>query len=109
MFEQRHRLSLALEVSGVAIQAMADELGVHRNTVSNYLAGRTMPPRSAVKVWALRCGVPYGWLADGLDNAPNGPGTPGDMGNQTSPCMTDDLAAFRARRSTAHLPAAIAA
>lgn len=44
---------------------MAAELGVARNTVGNYLAGRTSPARSVLRVWALRTGVPFEWLLNG--------------------------------------------
>lgn len=75
-FEMRHRLGLALEHADVSVQAMADELGVSRNTVGNYLAGRTQPSTAVVRVWALRTGVPYAWLRDGIIDldGPEGPG-----------------------------------
>ena len=41
----------------------------------NYLSGRTKPGKAVMRVWALRCGVPYVWLATGevpKDN-PGGP------------------------------------
>jgi transcriptional regulator with XRE-family HTH domain len=44
---------------------MADELGVTRQTLTRWMSDIGAPPRSAyLKVWALRCGVPYAWLAD---------------------------------------------
>lgn len=63
VFGLRHRLALALDHSGVSVHDMADELGVSRNTVGNYLAGRTMPHKAVLRVWAMRCGVPFEWLA----------------------------------------------
>jgi len=44
---------------------MATELGVARNTVGNYLAGRSRPSKSVLRVWALRTGVPFEWLQSG--------------------------------------------
>lgn len=44
---------------------MADILGVSRNTVSNYLHGRTRPPQLTLRVWAMRTGVPLAWLVTG--------------------------------------------
>lgn len=63
VFGLRHRLALALDHSGVSIHEMADELGVSRNTVGNYLAGRTRPAKAVLRVWAMRTGVPFEWLA----------------------------------------------
>lgn len=65
VFGLRHRLALALDYSGVSVHDMADELGVSRNTVGNYLAGRTTPHKAVLRVWALRTGVPFEWLARG--------------------------------------------
>jgi transcriptional regulator with XRE-family HTH domain len=50
---------------------MADYLEVGRNTVSNYLHGRTQPSAAVLRVWALRCGVPYEWLAAGVEPEPS--------------------------------------
>jgi transcriptional regulator with XRE-family HTH domain len=71
----RHRLSLALEWGGVSAGDMAEALGVHRNTVGNYLNGRARPRRSALVVWAMRCGVSLHWLMTGEDPGPNEPST----------------------------------
>lgn len=49
-WEMRDRLRKALDVSGVGVSEMADELGVSRNAVGNWLAGRTKPSRS----WCTR-------------------------------------------------------
>jgi transcriptional regulator with XRE-family HTH domain len=64
-FEQRHRLQRALEHAGIGPQDMADELGVHRNTVGRYLHGRSRPRRRDLVIWAQRCQVPYDWLVSG--------------------------------------------
>lgn len=64
-FELRHRLDLALEHGDVSVSQMAAELGVSRNTVGNYLAGRTTPARAVLVVWAIRCGVSLDWLQTG--------------------------------------------
>lgn len=58
------RLARALDEAGLSVQEMADELEVHRNTIGNYLAGRR-PSKATLGVWAIRCGVPYRWLAFG--------------------------------------------
>jgi transcriptional regulator with XRE-family HTH domain len=65
VWTQGDRLGKALEHSGVRVQEMADHLGVSRFTLSNWIHGKTRPPRSAVMVWALRTGVPLEWLEAG--------------------------------------------
>lgn len=57
------RLRKALEHANVSGPEMAEYLEVHRNTVSNWIYGHARPPASAVKLWAMRCGVPYEWLS----------------------------------------------
>lgn len=39
------RLHKSLRVSGMEVQQLAEELGVHRNTLSRYLSGRGKPDR----------------------------------------------------------------
>jgi transcriptional regulator with XRE-family HTH domain len=75
VFELRHRLALALEAGRVRRGEMARVLGVHRNTIVNYLTGRTEPPRSVLVAWALRCGVPLYWLMTGEEPDPDDPAT----------------------------------
>jgi transcriptional regulator with XRE-family HTH domain len=82
-FELRHRLSLALEVGGVEPAEMADELGISETTIRNYRSGRTVPSRSALRVWALRCGVPFHWLATGEDDS-----TDPDRGSEQDVSLT---------------------
>lgn len=65
-FELRHRMALALEVAGITRDDIATELDVHRNTISNYLSGRTAPTRAVLIAWHLRTGVPLAWLESGV-------------------------------------------
>jgi transcriptional regulator with XRE-family HTH domain len=65
-------MALALEAAGVSVEDMADTLGVHRNTVHNYMGGRTHPRKLVLQAWAVRCGVPYTWLVTG-ETAPPRP------------------------------------
>jgi transcriptional regulator with XRE-family HTH domain len=67
------RLHKSLRVSGVKVQAMADLLEVSRNTIGNWLSGRTKPSPSNMKIWAQKTGVRYEWLRDGK--------LPGEAGN----------------------------
>lgn len=61
----RHRMALALEHAGVSVGEMAEDLDLHRVTVSGWMHGRSNPPTSALKIWALRTGVDYQWLISG--------------------------------------------
>ena len=61
-FTLHHRLALALEVSGVTPEQMADALGMHVNSVHNYASGRREPKAAIVKVWAMETGVDLDWL-----------------------------------------------
>jgi transcriptional regulator with XRE-family HTH domain len=81
-FELRHRMALALEHGQVSKEAMADEVGCGVTTIRNYLRGRTVPSRAVLIAWALRCGVPFDWLALGIEH-PNGPDT---LVTDDSPC-----------------------
>ena len=67
------RLRKALAVSGVKVSEMADELEVERNTIGNYMAGRTRISGAALKLWAMRTGVPLEWIRTG-DASPGSPG-----------------------------------
>lgn len=67
-FGQHDRLAKALTVSGVSHAEMADALDVSRNTIGNYIAGRTKPSRLQVKEWAVRTGAPLEWLLTGRES-----------------------------------------
>lgn len=72
------RLQMALAKVDMQSADMADELGVHRATVSRWMNERGAPPKTAyIKQWAIRCGVDYEWLATGLVDLTrfDGPGT----------------------------------
>ena len=64
-FHMGDRLAKALEVSGISVATMAMKLGVSRQTIGNYLSGRTHPKLAVVKVWADETGVDLGWLKEG--------------------------------------------
>ena len=78
-WDQVDRLNKAVRVSGLTVSRLADALGVHRNTIGNYLSGRTQADKRTLMAWALATGVPYGWLTDGKTPA-DGPGGPDDGG-----------------------------
>lgn len=59
-------LTKALRYSGKSAEQLADELGVHRNTVSRFMNGRGNPPdRRTVIAWAFATGVPVSYLETG--------------------------------------------
>lgn len=64
-FHMGDRMAKALEVSGISVATMALKLGVSRQTIGNYLAGRTTPKLAVLKVWAEETGVDLGWLIEG--------------------------------------------
>ena len=102
------RFRKAREVLGLSQTGFAKLLGITKTTVSNYETGSTTNYRTIiVRQWALATGVSERWILTG--HGDTGPDTPGGLPNQTSLCMTDDLAAIRARRSTALLPSTVAA
>lgn len=59
------RMRKAIRFADIGVQEMADYLGVGRNTVSTWINGRIAPSTQTVRLWALRCGVDYEWLATG--------------------------------------------
>jgi transcriptional regulator with XRE-family HTH domain len=76
-WELEDRLAKALRHAGVGKSEMAAELGCVRQTVTNYLSGKTAPSKAVLRVWALRCGVSYRWLVNGetpTGGSDDGPG-----------------------------------
>lgn len=59
------RLRKALRTAGIGVAEMAEYLGVSRTSVSNWINGRITPSVQTLRLWALRCGVPYPWLLYG--------------------------------------------
>lgn len=64
------RLGKALRVAGMSVAEMAIYLGVHRNTVSAWINGRTPISGPAIRAWATRTNVDFGWLDTGVEPAP---------------------------------------
>ncbi len=51
--------------AGLSQEELADEIGVSPRTISRYESGVIHRPREIViRQWALRCNVPYDWLAE---------------------------------------------
>lgn len=78
-FELSDRLRRSLRHAGMGVQEMADYLGVSRNSVGNWINGHKEPGVAYVKLWALRTGVPYQWLAHGEQQSPRQGGPDGGV------------------------------
>lgn len=67
------RFRKALRHAHLGVGDMATYLDVSRNTVSNWIHGHVQPSVQTQRLWALRTGVPYTWLA--RTPHPDGDGT----------------------------------
>lgn len=83
-FTKGDRLGKALDFADVGVGEMADYLGLSRNTISNYIAGRTKIPRPTLMLWSLRTGVPIEWIETGVEPNQGGDGPRGG-GEPTGP------------------------
>ena len=77
------RLHKALREADMSVNEMALYLGVHRNTVSAWLNGRTHISGPALRAWAHRTGVNFHWLDTGIPPS-DGDGSP-RVANPTGP------------------------
>lgn len=77
-WDQHDRLQKALRVSGHTAGSLAEALGVHRNTIGNYLSGRTPIDKRTLMAWAMACGVPIAWLETGTVPGRGGGRGPGE-------------------------------
>lgn len=68
VFTLGDRIRKSLRDAGVGINEVADELEIDRQVVSRWLSDRNKRgvPAVYLKLIALRCGVNYEWLKDGL-------------------------------------------
>jgi transcriptional regulator with XRE-family HTH domain len=64
-FTMGDRLRKARELAGVESGDFADEIGVSRNTITNYERDKVRPRKIVLNAWALRTGVPLQWLLTG--------------------------------------------
>jgi len=94
------RLNKALRHSGKSTQQIADELGVHRNTISNYTSGRKQPDRRTILAWAVATGVSVEWLETGevtSGGGPDGGGVETPAGHTPSAALASLTAVKRSR------------
>lgn len=80
-FDLADRMRKSLRIAGLGIQEMADYLEVSRGAVGSWVNGRNKPQPHAIKLWAMRTGVPVEWLKTGKENPP----TQGGGGNLGEP------------------------
>ena len=56
------RMRKARQHAGLSVEVMAAELGISRNTVTNYESGRSVPTDARLNLWSRVTGVPVDWL-----------------------------------------------
>lgn len=64
-FDLADRMRKGLRIADMGVAEMADYLGVARTSVGNWINGRVRPGTQTLRLWSLRCGVPYEWLVEG--------------------------------------------
>ncbi len=69
-FELHDRLRKARETKGWEQRELADQLGIHRQTLAKYERGEGQPRRAVLMGWAFLTGVDLFWLR-GEDNPVN--------------------------------------
>ena len=92
------RLHKSLRIAGIRPGDMTEVLGVSRNTVGNYLGGRTQIKDGSLRSWAMRCGVPFEWLKTGVGTPTHGPEGPHTQGKPTLGCDTAAVESLESRR-----------
>lgn len=64
-FDLADRMRKALREADIDVQEMAAYLECSRSSVSGWINGRIRPSPQTIRLWAMRCGVPFEWLRDG--------------------------------------------
>jgi transcriptional regulator with XRE-family HTH domain len=88
-----HRFQIAMDFRGVSREDLAERLGVHPNTISNWANGHTKPATAMVEMIALVLEIDLAWLRDGDDSPKGGPGADAERNYLTT-------ISARGRRST---------
>lgn len=70
------RLLRARKSRGLSQAELAEAIGIHQRSISNYEADVTVPNWAIIRAWASECQINLSWLATGDPYAdPPGPGT----------------------------------
>lgn len=64
-------LRKAREHAGLEQTELASDLGISRQTVTNYERGHVQPRKAVVMAWAMRTGVPVEWILNGESPRPD--------------------------------------
>ena len=59
------RLRKARELIGIDRAEFAEQIGISRNTVTNYEHDKVKPRVVVLRAWAMRCGVAEQWIRSG--------------------------------------------
>ncbi len=84
-FTVADRLRKAREFVGLDQAELAADIDVSRATIGNYETGRVKPRVIVMKAWALRTGVPLGWLQTGAAASPHPPEGDGGLTARARP------------------------
>lgn len=64
-WDQGDRMRKALKSAGMTTTAMAEYLGITRETAGRYMSGSARVPLQTLRLWSMTCGVPLEWLTHG--------------------------------------------
>jgi transcriptional regulator with XRE-family HTH domain len=62
------RIRRALDHADIGVSELADQLEINRNTVGNWLSGRSSPRGRDLRAVARVCGVDPAWLEHGSES-----------------------------------------
>lgn len=96
-FDLHDRLHKSLRLSGKSATTLAADLGVHRNTINNYLSGKTAIDRRTLIAWALVTNVPLQWLEHGIVVSDPDPGDGEEVPDDDASDAVAKLAARKRR------------
>lgn len=103
-FTLADRLAKSLSVAGISSQEMAEHLDVSRNTISNWINGRTRPRRAELIVWSIRTGVPMSWIDTGEISYRRPDGPAGGKNIQSKDYEMGEIVDLAAHRAQRHSP-----
>jgi transcriptional regulator with XRE-family HTH domain len=72
-FSMGDRLRKARELTGLEKQVFAEQIGIHRDSLTKYESDRQAPRPPVLMAWALATGVDLEWLKTGAEEQTSGP------------------------------------